>query len=118
MENFLKGITKKAKSVAQNVSDWFAPSAEGTRVRDVVREIPAETGKPAKAIGQSVPRAILSTALTAAPKKVKEQIGSIKPEEDFGTVGKMFLGDEEIGTIPMVGHETLKGFGVSDKALS
>ena len=48
---------------------------------------------------QAGPRAILSTALTIAPEKVRESIGEIKPEEEFGKIGKVLLGERPIKPI-------------------
>jgi len=137
MENFLKKITSKAskglkdfftltdaeksqgktpniiEKTTGTIGEYLAPKPNKVRAIDVAREIPKETGKMAVDIAQSIPRAILSTALTVAPKKVKENIGEINPQEDFGTLGKVLLGDERIKTIPIMGQETLEGFGVS-----
>lgn len=115
MDKLFGKIKDKAKSVKQSVADWWAPSADEVRVRDVAREVPGATAKTIGDIIRSVPRAILSTALTVSPKKTKEVIGDINPEEDFGKTGKFLLGDERIKTIPMMGKETLEGFGVSEE---
>jgi len=141
MQDFLKGIKNlgtKAKSTikdfftvtpeeeakgkkpnvvektTKSMGDFFAPAPDKVRVRDVVREIPSTAGKMAVDIARSIPRSILSTALTVAPKSVQENIGEIRPGEDFGTIGKVLLGDERIQTIPLMGQETLKGFGAGE----
>lgn len=57
---------------------------------------------------QAMPRAILSTALTVAPKKVKESLGEIKPEE-LGETGRFFLGERPIRPIEREIAETELG---------
>lgn len=75
--------------------------------------IPKATFELGRDIVQSVPRSILSTALTLAPKKVKKKIDEINPREDFGKVGPALLGKEPIKTIPKTGISALESFGVS-----
>lgn len=139
MQDFLKKLGTKAKSTIKDfftvtpeeeakgkkpnvvekttktVGDFFAPVPDKVRVRDVVREVPGTAGKMAVDIARSIPRSILSTALTVAPKSVRENIGEIRPEEDFGTLGKVLLGDERIQTIPLMGKETLESFGAGEE---
>jgi len=139
MQDFLKKLGTKAKSTIKDfftvtpeeeakgkkpnvvekttktVGDFFAPVPDKVRVRDVVRETPGTVGKMAVDIARSIPRSILSTALTVAPKSVRENIGEIRPGEDFGTLGKVLLGDERIQTIPLMGKETLESFGAGEE---
>lgn len=82
-------------------------------VANTVTGIPRELLKLGKDIVQSIPRSILSTALTIAPKGVQEKIGEINPREDMGKVGQTLLGKEPIRTIPKTGSSMLESFGIS-----
>lgn len=119
MENFLKGIKDTAKKagakVKKTVADFFTPDANpDVRIGEFLREVPGATGKVALDIAQSIPRSILSTALTVAPKKTQESIGEIRPSEDFGTVGKWLLGEAPIKRIPEMGKDTLESLGLEE----
>lgn len=73
MENWLKGLATKAKDAIggaeKKVADWFAPSANGVRVRDVAREVPGATVNVAKDIAKGLVRVPLSAgeAVVSAP---------------------------------------------------
>lgn len=101
---------------------FFAPEAGKIRVRDFFRESIGLREKGLGAVGdvtrtflQAFPRAVFSTALTFAPRKVRENIGEIRPEEDIGKVGKFVFGDAPIKTIADEGEGILKDLGVSEE---
>jgi hypothetical protein len=66
---------------------------------NTITGLPRAAGNVALDIVRAVPRGILSIAQTLAPEKVRENIGSINPQEDFGKVGSTLLGNEPIKPI-------------------
>lgn len=82
-------LRTKAQNLVQGVSDYFAPSSQGVRVRDVVREIPGATANVLGGIGrniydeakytvqhpQEIPQ-IINRNLIQPPKNFAENIGT------------------------------------------
>ena len=87
-------------------TSFFAPSSEGVRARDVIRELPTGFKETAKSIGQSIARSFGATgaAITGKPQ--------FKPE---GKIQEAIFGTKEPFSFRTIGEETLTGFGVQEQ---
>jgi len=89
----------------QNKTSTPAVAPEGTP-----NITPLSIGKfVAEAVVRYPVRSALKGALTLAPEKVRENIGEIKPEEDFGKIGKFALGEEPITPLQKETPEAVEG---------
>lgn len=113
-KNTVTGLPKASADLLKGTGSFKANNKLGI-ARNTVIGLPSATRDTAVDIARSVPRSILSTALTVAPKKLKSNLVEIDPNQDIGGVGKFGLGEQPIKDFSGTGKDVLSSFGIKNK---
>ena len=117
MEEEYKKKNPNPQSVAGTLTDgnfFSMPVRSNSMAYSEATEGKYDTLSFFKDVARAPIRSVLSTALST---RLGNRLGSdreIRPEEDFGKLGSMLLGQETIKPIREMGQDTLTGFGASE----
>ena len=113
-KNTVTGLRQASVGLLTGKGSFKADNKLGI-ARNTVTGLPKATKDVAVDIARSIPRSVLSTALTVAPKKIKSNLPEIDPSQDVGKLGTKLLGEQPIKDFSGTGKDFLTSFGVKNK---